>query len=92
MCLLLIWRRESNPQYAGSLKSVPRYHIAIINQCFSCKNTLFLISKYFLIIFFASPFLHPIPHCREEQNVRVADKQQRVGGVRVHRIGNSAVD
>jgi len=33
----MFWRRESNPQYADFYKSVPRYHIATINQYFVAK-------------------------------------------------------
>ena len=33
------------------MKSVPRYHVATINQCFNRKNTFFLISKHCSIIF-----------------------------------------
>ena len=29
------------------IKSVPRYHVATINQCFDCKNTLFFIIQPF---------------------------------------------
>ena len=38
------------------------------------------------------PFLNFVPHRCEEQNVRITDEQQRVGGVRVHSVSNSAVD
>ena len=33
--------------------SHPRYHVATINQCFDCKNTLFSIKNHFSIIFFS---------------------------------------
>ena len=33
------------------MMSVPRYHVATINQCFNRKNTFFLISKHCSIIF-----------------------------------------
>ncbi len=33
------------------MMSVPRYHVATINQCFNRKNTFFLISRHCLIIF-----------------------------------------
>ena len=36
------------------MKSVPRYHVATINQCFDSKNTLFLISQHCSIIFFSN--------------------------------------
>ena len=37
-------------------------------------------------------FLDFVPHRCEEQNVRVADEQERIRGVRVHSIGDSAVN
>ena len=36
------------------MKSVPRYHVATINQCFDSKNTSFLISEHSSIIFFSN--------------------------------------
>ncbi len=33
------------------MMSVPRYHVATINQCFNRKNTFFLISRHCSIIF-----------------------------------------
>ena len=45
-----------------------------------------------LVSFSTLSLLDLIPHRCEKQNVRIADEQQRVGGVRVHGIGDSAVD
>lgn len=54
------------------VKSVPRYHVATINQCFDRKNTLFLICRHSSII-----FLRRGLRCAVETHGRVSLQKRR---------------